>query len=184
MTGFMDLVRERRSVRSYSPRPVERERLEELAEALRLAPSASNQQPWRIVFVDDPRRKDEVARATFGGAVNFNRFAVGAPVLAVVTIEPPRLLNRVGAALQGREYPLIDIGLGVAHLALRATELGLGTCILGWFDEAKVKKIIGAPRSRRVALVLTIGYPAESSATPAASKPRKPIEEVRGFNEY
>ena len=182
MSVLLDLIKERRSVRSYATRPVEREKLEELAEALRLAPSASNQQPWRIVFVDDPGRKDEVARATFGGAVNFNRFTLGAPVLAVVVVEPPRLLNRVGAALQGREYPLIDIGIGIAQLALRATELGLGTCILGWFDEAKVKKIIGAPRGRRLALLLTIGYPAEGAVVGAKS--RKSIEEVRGFNAY
>jgi nitroreductase len=161
---------------------VEREKLEELAQAFRISPSASNQQPWRIVFADDPELKDRVAGATYGKAVSFNRFAQHAPVLAVIVIEPPRVLNRIGAALQGREYPLIDIGIAAAQLALRAADLGLGTCMLGWFDERQVKKILGIPASRRVGLVVTIGYPAEGA--PQGNKVRKPIDEVRAYNRY
>jgi nitroreductase len=182
MTDFMELVRARRSVRSYQDRAVEREKLDELAQALRLAPSASNQQPWRMILVDEPKLKDEVARATFGGAINFNKFTVGAPVLAVFVIEPPRLLNQIGASLQGREYPLIDIGIGAAQLCLRAAELGLGTCMLGWFDESKIKKLLGIPSGRRIGLVVTIGYPANGGN--AGEKARKSLDEVRSYNAY
>jgi len=182
MPDFMTLARTRRSVRSYQSRPVEREKLEDLAEALRLAPSASNQQPWRIVFVDKVGLKDRVAAATYGPTSGFNRFTPGAPVLAVIVIEPPRLLNQIGAALKRRQYPLIDIGIAAAHLCLRAVELGLGTCMLGWFDERKIKKLLGVPGRRRIGLVVTIGYPA--GETPVADKKRKGIDEVRAFNSY
>lgn len=177
-----EVLRSRRSVRAYQGRPVEREKLEELAEAFRIAPSASNQQPWRIIFVDDLELKDRVAGATYGKAIAFNRFARGAPVLAVVVIEPPRMLNKIGAALQGREYPLIDIGIAAAQLALRVADLGLGTCILGWFDERKIKKALGIPAARRVGLVVTIGYPANEGAQ--GNKARKPMDEVRAYNRY
>jgi nitroreductase len=177
-----DVLRKRRSVRSYQPRPVEREKLEELAEAFRISPSASNQQPWRLVLVDEPGLKDEVAGATFSTAIGFNRFAMGAPVIAVIVIEPPRALNRVGAALQGREYPLIDIGIAAAQLALRAADLGLGTCLLGWFDERKIKKLLGIPRSRRIGLLATVGYPVEGVAQ--GNTKRKSLDEVRAYNRY
>jgi nitroreductase len=179
---LIDALRNRRSVRSYQARPVEREKLEELAEALRISPSASNQQPWRLVLVDDPELKGEVAGATFGKAIGFNRFAMGAPVMAVIVIEPPRALNRVGAALKGREYPLIDIGIAAAQLALRAADLGLGTCLLGWFDERKVKKLLGIPRARRIGLLATVGYPVEGVAQ--GNSRRKPLDEARSYNRY
>lgn len=179
---LIDALRNRRSVRSYQARQVEREKLEELAEALRISPSASNQQPWRLVLVDEPGLKDEVAGATFNKAIGFNRFAMGAPVIAAIVIEPPRALNRVGAALQGREYPLIDVGIAAAQLALRAADLGLGTCLMGWFDERKVKKLLGIPRSRRIGLLAAIGYPVEGVAQ--GNPKRKALDEVRAYNRY
>jgi nitroreductase len=182
MGDFMELVRKRRSVRSYAERPVEREKLEELAEALRLAPSASNQQPWRLIFVDEPRLREEVARSTFSPLVNFNRFATGAPVLAVIVIEKARALNRLGAALKDREFPLIDIGIAAAQLSLRATELGLGGCMLGWFDEGKIRRLLSIPAGKRVGLVLTLGYPANEG--PVLEKKRKSLDEVRAYNTY
>jgi nitroreductase len=179
---LIEALRNRRSVRSYQAKPVERAKLEELAESFRIAPSASNQQPWRLVIVDDPGLKDEVAGATFGAAVGFNRFTKGAPVIAAIVVEPPRALNRAGAALQGREYPLIDIGIAAAHLALRAADLGLGTCLLGWFDERKIKKLLGIPRARRIGLLATVGYPVEGAAQGNAK--RKSLDEVRAYNRY
>ncbi|MFA6507284.1 MAG: nitroreductase family protein [Treponemataceae bacterium] len=176
------LFKERRSVRSYDPRPVEREKLEELAEAFRLAPSACNSQPWRIIFVEESALKDEVARATFSGAINFNRFAVGAPVLAVLVIEQPRLTAKIGAVVKSRDLPLLDVGIAASQFVLRACELGLGTCMLGWFDERKIRTLLGIPRGKRLALVITIGYPAVNVAV--REKERKPLDEVRSYNRY
>ncbi len=182
MTTFMDLLRSRRSVRAYDGRLVEREKLEELAEALRLAPSASNQQPWRLVFVDEPDLKDKVAMAARGPSAGFNKFAPQAPVIAVIVVERPRALNVLGAALKRRDYPLIDIGIAAAQLCLRAQELGLGTCMLGWFDEAAVRRLLGIPRSRRIGLLVTIGYPAPG--LPPRTIVRKGLDQVRSYNAY
>jgi len=180
--GLLELIEERTSVRNYDTRPVEREKLEALAEAFRLAPSASNSQPWRIIFVDEPELKDSIARATFARTISFNKFAAGAPAIAVIVIEPPRLITSVGAVLKRRDFPLIDIGIATAQLILRAVELDLGTCVLGWFDEGKIKKLLGIPKKKRLALVVTIGYPAEHLAK--REKTRKPIESVRSYNAY
>ena len=134
------------------------------------------------MIVDEPGLKDQVAHATFGGAINFNKFTVGAPAIGVLVVERPRLLNQIGASLQGREFPLIDIGIGAAHICLRAAELGLGTCMLGWFDEGKIKKILGIPAGRKVGLVVTIGYPANGGS--AGQKARKTLDEIRSYNSY
>lgn len=120
------LIRERQSVRSYTDRAVEQDKLEMLVEAVRLAPSASNAQPWKLIMVTEPALRMEVALATFTAAISFNRFAPQAPVIAVLTIERTRAITQIGGWLKGREYPLIDIGIAAEHLCLQAADLGLG----------------------------------------------------------
>ncbi len=178
---FMDLIAARQSVRQYLDRPVEREKIRECLEAARLAPSASNAQPWRFVVVDDPGLRREVARETFGRLVSFNHFSLQAPVLVVVVAEGGKLGTRIGDAVRGRPYSQIDIGIAAEHFCLRAAELGLGTCILGWFDEKGVKKRLGIPAARRVDLVITLGYPAEETVR---RKKRKGLQEIVGWNGY
>jgi nitroreductase len=178
----MDLITSRRSVRKYASRAVETEKLDLCIEAVRLAPSASNVQPWRLILVDDPELKDAVARATFGPSSSFNRFAVQAPVLVVVLLEPSTVLNRIGAAIKKRDFPLIDIGIAAEHLCLQAAELGLGTCMMGWFDERRIKRLLGIPASKRIGLVISLGYPDE--ADPSRPKIRKPVEAILGRNHY
>jgi nitroreductase len=180
--GFLKLAFERRSVRAYADRRVERETLDRLSEAVRIAPSASNQQPWKLVMVDDHGLIERLGRATFGPSPGFNRFAPSAAAIAVLVVERPRLVNRLGAALKGRDFPLIDIGIAASQLCLCAAELGLGTCMLGWFDERAIKRLLKIPRGRRIGLVVTIGYPAGTA--PTARKDRKPLELIRSWNEY
>jgi nitroreductase len=179
---FMELALKRSSVRSYSGEGVDRATLDLIAEAVRIAPSASNQQPWKIVYVDDPASREKLARSTFGPSANFNRFALEAPVLAVLCQERPRLLNRVGSLAKRRDWTLVDIGIAAEHLCLRAVELGLGTCMMGWFDERRVKRLLRMPASSRVGLVVAIGHPAASIA--ARPKNRKTLEEIRSYGSY
>lgn len=141
-----DIFLHRQSVRSYQSRPVEKEKLLQLAEAVRVAPSASNGQPWKLIFVTESALKEKVAEATFSTLVSFNKFVPQAPVLAVLVIEKTKLITQVGGRMKKREFPLIDIGIAAEHLCLQATALGLGTCMLGWFDE-KDKKIAQHSRS-------------------------------------
>lgn len=133
-------------------------------------------------MVDEPELKDNVARATFSKAVSFNKFAPEASVIAVLTIEKPPLITQIGGRIQQREFSLIDIGIAAEHFCLQAAELGLGTCMLGWFDEKTIKKLLNIPRKTRIGLVITLGYAVEGY--PLRKKIRKDAEAMSGFNGY
>jgi nitroreductase len=184
LMDFKELMLARRSVRKYKQKPVDRNVLEDLAEAVRLAPSASNQQPWRLVLVDEPGLCRQVAEATFSGVVSFNRFALGAPVLAVLCREKPRVLNRIGGMIKKLDWTLVDTGIAAEHLCLQAAELGLGTCMLGWFNETRIKRLLEIPRTTSIGLVITIGWPEEAVTAVSGGKRRKKLDEVRSYNKY
>lgn len=179
---FRELIKQRQSVRKYKENPVEREKIGKIIEAVHLAPSACNSQPWKIIIVDDPKLKNEVAQATFSKTISFNKFAVQAPVLAVLVIEKAKLIAQIGGSIKNMEYPKIDIGIAAAHFCLQAAELGLGTCMIGWFDEKKIQQLLNIPEKRKVGLVITLGYPPEDYKL--RQKIRKPVEEICGFNRY
>jgi nitroreductase len=97
-------------------------------------------------------------------------------------LEKPKLLTELGGRLKKKEFPLMDIGIAAEHFCLQATELGLGTCMLGWFDEAGVKKLLQIPKNKTLALLITLGYPPEDYRL--RKKIRKSFEEVVRFNGY
>ena len=179
---FLQLVNIRQSVRKYGPKPVEKEKLLRCLEAARLAPSASNSQPWTFVVVDDPVLKDKVAKETFDTIARFNKFTVQAPVLVVFVIEKPKLITQIGAAIKNKEYPLIDIGIAAEHFCLQAAEEGLGTCMLGWFNEKPIKELLNIPEKKTIGLVITLGYP--ENDYPLRTKIRKKFDKVVRFNSY
>ncbi len=172
---FLDLVRRRQSVRSYLNRPVERDKIERCLEAARLAPSASNAQPWRFVVADDPQLVRELGRATY------KLFARSAPAFVAVVREPGKAESRLGGWLAGRDYRLIDLGMAAEHFCLQAAEEGLGTCLLGLFNQQRVGRLLGVPRGRRVQILITLGYPSDQGIR---EKRRKPLSRVRSFNRY
>jgi nitroreductase len=180
--SFLELIKKRQSVRKYTSRPVEPEKLERCLEALRLAPSASNSQPWRVVVVDEPELVKKVAQATIGPLSTFNNFVPQAPVIVALVIEKMSATAQVGAWMKDREYPLIDIGIAAEHFCLQAAEDGLGTCMLGWFDEKEVKKLLQIPKGKRIGLLITLGYAPEDYAV--REKKRKGMGEVVKFNSY
>jgi nitroreductase len=179
---FSELLKVRQSVRQYRQQPVARELLEKLIEAVRLSPSASNAQPWKLIVVDDPEVLSRVAQATFSKTVAFNRFALEAPVIAVFVTEKSGFITQVGAVLKKRQFSLIDIGIAAAHFCLQAAELGLGTCILGWFDEKRIKRLLRIPGGRRIGLLVTLGYAVEGY--PLREKSRKGADLMSRFNSY
>ncbi len=183
--GYMDfseLIQLRQSVRAYQDKPVEGWKIEKIIESVRLAPSASNSQPWQLIIVDDPDTKDKVAHATYSSLISFNKFAPQAPVLAVLTIEKPKLITQIGGRLKDREFPLIDIGIAAAHFCLQAAEVGLGTCMLGWFNEEEIKKILQISSTTRLGLIITLGYAGEDNKL--RKKIRKSQEKMCSFNSY
>lgn len=175
---FSELIKTRQSVRSYIGKPVEEEKILQCVEAARLAPSANNSQPWKFVVTDDPAVRDRLAAAA--AALGINGFVREAPVVAAVVLERPNLLSAAGSAVQDKEYPLIDIGIAASHFCLQAADLGLGTCIIGWFNEQKVKDILGIDPKRRVPLLITLGY----SESPQRRKSRKPFDKIYRRNRY
>ena len=177
--NFLDLVRRRQSDRGFSDRAVEREQIERCLEAAMLAPSACNSQLWFFVVVDDPELRRGVADALQG--LGMNRFAVTAPVLVAVVAEKPALLPRLGGLVKDKPYWLMDIGMAVENLCLQAADEGLGTCIIGWFDEPTVRKLLGIPKGKRVPLVVALGFPLDPTVR---TKVRKATDETRAYNRY
>lgn len=179
---FIELINKRQSVREYSNRKVEAEKIEKCLEAARLAPSASNSQPWKFIIVNDDELVKKVSTATFSSMVSFNKFTLQAPVLLVMVIEKPRIITQVGGFLKKREFPLIDIGIAAEHFCLQAAELGLGTCMMGWFGEKAIKKLLGIPKNKRLGLVISLGYAPEDY--PLRQKIRKEKIVVSRYNKY
>lgn len=178
---FLDLVKTRQSVRKYLDKPVEREKIERCLEAARLAPSASNSQPWSFFVVDDPKLKEAVAKETFSQLISFNRFSLQAPVLIILISERIGFLNKVAEAIKDKQFSLIDIGIAAEHFCLQAAEEGLGTCMLGWFNEKGVKKLLNISPSKRVELIITMGYSESNEIRP---KKRKEMDQIRSYNNH
>ena len=109
--------------------------------------------------------------------MGMNKWVTDVPVIVAVVLEKMNLTARIGSVIKDKEYSLLDVGIAVEHFCLQATELGLGTCIIGWFDEKKVKKLLDIPK-RRVPLLISVGYPASEHR----KKVRKPLEEMSSWN--
>lgn len=179
MTDLLSLIKQRQSDRAYDPeRPVEQEKLDYVLEAARLAPSACNAQPWTFVVVTDPSLRRQLASAI--SDMGMNHFSYQAPILIVMVQEAPNFTSRAGGWIKNKHYPDTDLGIAAAHLTLAAAEQGLGSCILGWFDEKKVRTLLEIPASRRPLLIISLGY----SKQPLRPKKRKPLSEMVSYNRY
>ena len=170
---FLEIANARQSNRAYEVgREVEKEKLDAILEAVRLAPSACNGQPYKIT-VCTGETAQAVAAATQG--MGMNKFASQAPVLLVLSEMPYVKSAALGAKVKGNDYRSIDIGIAAAYLTAEAAAQGLGTCILGWLDDARIRQICGLEHPVR--LVITLGY----SADQHRQKKRKALEELVSF---
>jgi len=177
---FLELVKIRQSVRVYKDKPVESEKLHTVLEAFRLAPSANNAQPWKVIVVDEPELKNKVAKETFSIGMPFNKFSLTAPIILVVTVERTKIITQVAGWLKQREFRLIDVGIAAGHLCLQAAELGLGTCVMGWFNEKPIIKLLNMSQETKIGLLITLGYPADGYEI--KPKKRKEYKEIIQFN--
>ena len=180
MGAFIDLVHRRISVRKYTGREVPGKDIELCLEAARLAPSACNSQPWKFIVVDDKPLKDALCEKAFSGLYSMNGFAKTAPVIIAVVSERSTFFAKIGGQFRGTSYYLIDVGMACEHLALQAAELGIGSCLLGWFNERAVKKLLKVPRQKKVDLLISLGYYEDIEK----EKIRKPLGEVSSHNRY
>ena len=158
---FQELILKRQSTRKYLVKDVDKALVAKCLEAARLAPSACNSQPWHFIVVDDKDKIREMGEAAAGlGKMNFTA--------------------KVGSMLKNKDYCMLDLGIAVEHFCLQAAEEGLGTCILGWFDEKKTARLLGVPKGKRIPLLITLGYP----DCEIRNKIRKPLEEISSWNSY
>ena len=171
--NFMEIALTRQSCRSYDEeRPVEQEKLEAILEAARLSPSACNGQPYHITVCRGEIAR-EVALLT-RGLGGMNKFAVQAPVMLIISEMPYVKSAALGAKVKNNDYRSMDIGIAAAYMTAEAAAQGLGTCILGWFDDDKVRKVCGIDHPVR--LIITLGYPKEGD--PLRAKKRKEISQL------
>lgn len=176
MTGFMNLARLRRSVRSYLPDPVPHELIDQCIEAVRYAPSACDRQAWRFIVVEG-ELKDRIAGECLGAMPVPNRWAAQAPVIVALCIDRDFITYRLGAGMRGIGYALIDAGIAGQHFVLQAAEIGLGTCWIGWFRKRRLKRLLGIPRGWETAALITLGFPAAG----APERERRPLAEIREY---
>lgn len=176
--AFLDLVRKRDSTRTFLPRAVEREKIERCLEAARLSPSACNGQPWRFIIVESRPLKNTLAERAFSGPYKMNAFAIQAPVIVAVVTLPTRTAATFAGLFRSLSYPLIDIGIACEHFVLQATEEGLGTCWIGWFDEKAVKASLSLGRRERVHILLAVGYGDRENR---GSRKRKNLQEISEY---
>lgn len=174
MNTFLELVGKRQSDRAFLDRTVEPDKLNRILEAARLSPSACNAQPWKMIVLTDPEKRFSVADAATSNVLSMNHFSKQAPVQIVLVEEQANFTSKVGGWIKNKHYPHLDLGILASHICLAAADEGLGSCMLGWCDEKKVRKVLNIPASKRVMLVILIGY----SAQEVRVKKRKLMEDV------
>ena len=173
--NFSEIANNRQSCRSYNPdRAVEQEKLDRILESARLAPSACNGQPYHL-FVARGECAKSVERAC--GGMGMNKFAAKAPVMIVVSEKPYVKSAAVGAKLKKNDYRSMDIGIATAYLTAEAAVQGLGTCILGWLDDQKIRALCGLDAPVR--LVITLGY--AKADDPLRTKKRKDMDDLVAY---
>ena len=169
---FYTVIEQRRSVRKYKSDPIPDDVLDRILNAARIAPSAKNYQPWRFVVVKDPDIKQKLV------AASRNQGFVGEGAVIIIGCALVDIAwGRMGGYMSSWS---VDLTIAMDHLILAATREGLGTCWIGAFDEAQVKKILNIPDNVRVLALTPVGYPAE---TPK-DRGRKPSNEVISYDRF
>ncbi|MBC7092328.1 MAG: nitroreductase family protein [Nitrososphaeria archaeon] len=168
-----EAIQKRRSVRKYLDKEVPMELILKVLEAGRLAPSAHNSQPWHYIIVTDPEKRKKIAESG-----KWAGFLKNTPVVIVGCGDPEASPN----------WYMVDVTISMQNMVLEATELGLGTCWVGSFDQDTVKKLLNIPEKYKVVALLALGYPAEgieiTSKILHTVRPRKKLEEIYSLNEF
>ena len=175
--NVLEAIINRRSVRAYSPKAIAADVMTRMRQALRLAPSACNNQPWKFILVQDAALRKEVAAAA-GQA-----FIARAPVIVAGCGFTAKAYKHMGG--DGNSVD-VDLAIALDHLTLAAVAEGLGTCWIGAFDEAKVKSILGVPADAKVVAMTPLGYPASADLIQPIdeSKRRKREDEVFSVDRF
>ncbi|KXB06881.1 hypothetical protein AKJ52_01400 [candidate division MSBL1 archaeon SCGC-AAA382C18] len=167
-----DAIRSRRAIRSYKDKEISEGKLEEIIDAVRMAPSASNKQDWRFVFVTEGEKKEKLFEKA-----NVQDFVKDAPVIVAGVTTDPEVEMTCGVPAG-----VVDLSIALDHLTLKAAEEGLGTCWIATFDQEKTKEVLEIPNEYRVIEIMTLGYPAEPLKR--EDKDRKELEKIMFYNNF
>lgn len=167
--AVLDAIRKRYSCRSYLDKPVEQNKLDEILEAARLAPSAKNLQDWRFVIVTDKTKKRQLAEVA-----NNQKFLENAGAIIVACSVSDYVMRC------GQPIGPIDIAIALEHICLQAAQLGLATCWIGSFYPEKVRPILGIPENVPMIELMALGYPADKQPVPN----RQPLSKIACFEKW
>ena len=179
--SFMELANNRQSERSFTSQEVSRKDLLKCLQAAQLAPSACNSQPWKFIVLDNPQIVKQAAAAIADNPMGINKFADTAPVLVAVVEEEAALMPKIQGKVPSNRWAQFDLGSATEHFCLQAAELGLGTCIMGAFNEEKLKEVLKIPQERNIFVMLAVGHPAGNGIR---TKARKELNAIHCFNQY
>jgi nitroreductase len=173
MDNVKNIISSRRSVRKYQSKKISDRLIKEVIEAARLAPSGCNSQPIRYLVI-----KDEATKSKLKTNNIFKQdFIYTAPVIIVCCGDPavyPQKKSDPEFDDANAIMAIRDVSIAAQNLVLRATELGMGTCYIGWMNKAKIKKVLKISGSYVVPFIITLGYPAEKPK----ARPRKSLEDI------
>lgn len=172
---FLEIANKRQSCRNFNPdRSIERDKLKKIIEAGILAPSACNSQPYHFTVCEGEIAK-KVAKYTT--TMGMNKFVLDAPVLIVISEEAYNKTAAFGAKIKNLDYRSMDIGIATAYLTAEATSQGIGSCIIGWLNDEKIRDVLGLKNP--IKLIVALGYSKDDDKL--RTKKRKSIDEIVTF---
>jgi nitroreductase len=174
--SFLDLARRRYSVRSYQPDPVPDELLALVLEAARVAPTAANRQPFRVIVIHTAAREAELRR------IYDRDWFVSAPLILCVVAVRGEAWTR--SMYDGRSHADVDAAIIMDHMVLAAADAGLGTCWIAAFDPAAAREVLGVPAEGEPMLFTPLGYPADTPAAAPRHAQRKALEDIVRFERW
>lgn len=169
-------IETRRSIRKYKDQPVEEEKLQQILESARLAPSGSNTQPWHFIVVKTERSRKKLAEKSHN-----QHWMVTAPVFIVCVADIRSRVNEDVSLVLNENSPqhevkqiIRDTAIAAEHIVLAAENLGLGTCWIAWFNQADIRPVLNIPPDKYVLSIITVGYADEQPK----ARPRKKSEDI------
>lgn len=170
--AFIDLATERYSERKFSPRPIEQEKLHAILEAARVAPTARNLQPQRILVVRSEEGLAKMDRCT--------NCRFGAPCVLVLTYD----MTLASRSPDVMDFGIVDTSIAATHMMLQAQELGIHSCWVGLIDPPELRRQFDIPRTHKIVSVMPIGYPEESSTPSPMHDASIPLDEMVAYESF
>jgi nitroreductase len=175
-SNVFEVIKERASVRDYSDRPIEEEKLNIILESARLAPSATNAQPWKFYVIKNKEKIQALGKMPFGSQSIINGFVAKAPIVIIATAGPIDMFHKAMSFIVNKKWYYLDVALALEHMVLTAWDLGVASCWIGWFNDKVARNAADIPKNQEIVAMITLGYAKEGYIP--HPKVRKTSEEI------